>query len=365
MRPVSLSARSVADAIQLLGSFNFLQKTRLAPLCAAIVFVTALALMAPGLSVADVTAFAYNRLLGRGINLGDALDAPQEGAWGVTLQPAYFRAIRNAGFNSVRVPIRWSAHSQEQPPYTIDPQFFERVDWAINQAISQNLAIVIDVHHFVEMDRDPMSNAPKLLALWRQIADRYSNRLPTLSFELFNEPQDHFTDQRWNAILPQILKVIRVSTPSRILIVGPGYWNSLHHLSDLQLPPDDRRLIITFHYYEPFHFTHQGQTWLPASAVWKGTPWGSSAERGELNRDMREAASWGNRHQRPIYLGEFGSSERADLQSRVRWTKAVVEDAERLHFSWAYWQFCKDFQAFDTNTGTWIKPLLDALVGHS
>src|SRR5262245_44402948 len=62
---------------------------------------------------------AANQKLGRGINLGNALEAPREGAWGVTLKPHYFRAIKEAGFDSVRLPVKWSAHAQAGAPYTI------------------------------------------------------------------------------------------------------------------------------------------------------------------------------------------------------------------------------------------------------
>src|SRR5262249_3752810 len=80
-------------------------------------------------------AFHYNRLLGRGINLGNALEGPHEGAWGVTLKADYFHLIKKAGFNSVRIPIRWSAHANTDFPYEIESGFFHRVDWAIQQAL--------------------------------------------------------------------------------------------------------------------------------------------------------------------------------------------------------------------------------------
>ena len=211
----------------------------LSPIAIAVFLVAVL--MAPRVSIAELEVFDYDRVLGSGINLGDALDAPQEGAWGVILHSSYFRAIREAGFASVRIPIRWSAHAAAHSPYTIDPVFFRRVDWAINEALSQHLAAVIDVHHFIEMNQDPLGNSQKLLALWSQIAARYRDEPPNLFFELFNEPQDKFSDSRWNALLPQLLNVIRASNPTRMVIVGPGYWNSLHHLSTLQLPRDDQR----------------------------------------------------------------------------------------------------------------------------
>ena len=50
-------------------------------------------------------AFAANRRLGRGINLGNALEAPREGAWGLTLQVEHFERIKQAGFAAVRIPI--------------------------------------------------------------------------------------------------------------------------------------------------------------------------------------------------------------------------------------------------------------------
>lgn len=142
----------------------------------AVVISVGLTLQGSPLSKADLDAFASNRLLGRGMNFSAALEAPREGAWGVTLKADYFQTIKDAGFKSVRIPIRWSAHALQDPPYTIDPALFERVDWAINQALSRNLAAVINVHHYEEMDRDPVKQAPRLAALWRQIADRYRDR---------------------------------------------------------------------------------------------------------------------------------------------------------------------------------------------
>src|SRR6516165_8804601 len=202
-------------------------------------------------------AFHYNRLLGRGINLGNALEAPKEGDWGITLQADYFKKIKDAGFQSVRIPIRWSAHAGKKAPYAIDAKFFARVDWAIEQALSRGLVAVINTHHYDEIFQDPEKHQARLIALWKQIAQRYRDRPDRLYFELLNEPHAKLTGERWNKILPELLAAIRPSNPKRIVIVGPSQWNSLHHLDKLQLPENDRMLIATFHYYDPFHFTHQ------------------------------------------------------------------------------------------------------------
>src|ERR1700677_2875129 len=79
-------------------------------------------------------AFDFVKRMGNGINLGNALEAPTEGEWGVVLKEEYFIAIRDAGFTNVRLPVKWSAHALETAPYTIDPLFMDRVEWAISEA---------------------------------------------------------------------------------------------------------------------------------------------------------------------------------------------------------------------------------------
>jgi len=64
--------------------------------------------------------------LGRGISLGNALDTLREGDAGFRLRDRYFADIRDAGFETVRLPVKWSAHASESPPYTISPTLFER-----------------------------------------------------------------------------------------------------------------------------------------------------------------------------------------------------------------------------------------------
>ena len=39
--------------------------------------------------------------------------------------------------------------SSAADPYTIDPTFFARVDWAVDQAQQRGLTIIVDVHHYL------------------------------------------------------------------------------------------------------------------------------------------------------------------------------------------------------------------------
>ncbi len=54
----------------------------------------------------------------RGINFGNMLEAPNEGEWGLTVQEEYFDLVKEAGFDFVRLPVRWSTHAEQEWPYT-------------------------------------------------------------------------------------------------------------------------------------------------------------------------------------------------------------------------------------------------------
>ncbi len=309
-------------------------------------------------------AFAVNKLLGRGVNLGNALDAPQEGAWGFTLKEEYFQAIKDAGFDSVRLPVRWSAHAMDEPPYTIDPEFFNRVDWAVNCALSRNLPIILNIHHFNELNSDPAGQKDKYLALWKQIAGHYRDYPDNLLLEPLNEPMGKLVG-KWNALLGRAIEIIRETNPNRTIVAGPSQANQIKTLRYLQLPEDDRNIIVSVHYYSPLKFTHQGAPWVTSgdSNSWMGTKWtGSKAEKQAVIRDFDTAAEWAKQNNRPMNLGEFGSYEKADMASRARYTKFVADTVVERGMSFDYWQFDSDFAVYDTETKTWIKPLLDALL---
>lgn len=214
--------------------------------------------------------------LGRGINFGNMLEPPYEGAWGLTLREEFFDKAVEAGFGHIRLPIAWTHHAATTTPYTIDPVFFQRVDWAINQAKTRGLKIIINDHHHDELHADPLAEEARALAIWRQIAHRYRNQPQSVYFEILNEPHGVFNDnpQLWNNYLSKALAVIRQKNPTRKVIVGPVDWNGISGLSQLTLPSDPH-LIATIHFYGPFSFTHQGAEWAnpipPVGRVWTGS----------------------------------------------------------------------------------------------
>jgi endoglucanase len=213
------------------------------------------------------------------------------------------------------------------------------------------------------MNAKPEEHLPRLLGLWRQIATRYKDRPAAVYFELLNEPHEPLTDAKWNAAVPKLLAAVRETNPTRPVVVGPGRWNGIAALDQLELPHDDRNLIVTVHLYEPFEFTHQGAPWSKGSDKWKGRRWtGTDAEKAAIAKRLEKVAAWAKAHDRPVFLGEFGAYREAELESRARWTRFVAREAERLGFSWAYWEFCAGFGAYDPKAEAWRDALKSALV---
>ncbi len=316
-----------------------------------------------GLVDADAAAFAANARLGVGVNLGNALEAPREGEWGVVLREDYFRLIREAGFDSVRLPVRWSAHALARPPYTVDPEFFKRVDWALEQARQNKLTVVLNMHHYNELVENPAAHRERFLAIWDQVARHYARASDSVCLEILNEPTARLSGGVWNSLLSEALAVVRKSNPRRMIVVGPAAWNGIGALPALKLPEADRRLIVTVHCYSPFRFTHQGAEWVGGSAPWLGTRWlGTEGEKAELRGELGRAAAWGKANQRPLYLGEFGAYGKADMESRARWTRFMREEAVARGMSVGYWEFCSGFGVYDPAAKAWRRPLLDALL---
>ena len=329
------------------------------------IFVTAYLLLSLSSVIegAETDIFAANRALGRGVNLGNALEAPKEGEWGMKIEAEFFPAIKQAGFNHVRLPVKWTSHATQDAPYTIDKAFFERIDQILKQAEESQLNVVLNHHHYDQLDKQPKSELPRAVAIWKQIAARYKDRGDWLYFELMNEPHEELNkDNAWTEMIPPLLAAVRETNPTRPVILGPPFWNGMWALPKFKLP-DDPNLIVTVHYYNPFHFTHQGAHWVKDSDKWLGTKWtGDEKEFAAITKEFDATAAWAKENKRPIYLGEFGAFSKADDDSRARWTKTITSEAEKRGWSWSYWEFGAGFGVYDREKKAWRASLRDALL---
>lgn len=300
----------------------------------------------------------------RGMNIGNALEAPSPGEWGMTIRREYIQATESVGFNAIRIPVRFSSHTGQAPEYLIDDEILQLVDEVIDWGLESGLVVILDLHHFEELMQNPISAHDQFIAIWQQLAEHFQNTPPELYFELLNEPSMNLDADTWNALIEESLGVIRKTNPSRKIIIGGINFSNVKSLFLLKLP-SDRNLIATFHFYEPFELTHQGASWVTGSSNWLGTDWkGSQSEKQTISQALDLAVDWSNYHKIPIIMGEFGVIQKADPLAREKWTKFVVQEAEKREISWLYWELCLEFGVYDCRKAIWDDTILNALINQ-
>jgi endoglucanase len=306
--------------------------------------------------------FAQN--LGRGINLGNMFEAPSETAWGNPFNEAYIGQIADLGFQHIRVPIRWDVAERTQltPPYTVNPQFLARIKSVVDLAISKHLYVIINMHHHEELFTNPSASKARFISQWQQIATYFKAYDNHLYFEVLNEPHDAMTPALWNTYFAEALTEIRKTNPYRKVLLGTASYGGTDGVRDLN-PPNDPNLILSVHYYNPFNFTHQGADWAGNKDKYIGTKWEDlSWERNQVMADFEFAIQWAKQKNIPLHVGEFGSYELADIDSRARWTTFIARWLESQGASWAYWEYSAGFGIYNPITNTYKTPLVDALV---
>ncbi len=323
-------------------------------------------------ALAQVDPFEQNRRLGRGVNIPGVFDRSGATVPDPPMKPEYFTRIREAGFQSIRLVIRWSSYAEESDPFRIAPNFLRQVDWAVEQSVKNNLAVVLDFHYYPLISftgtqvstEEPARNRQRFLALWRQIAEHYKEAPLAVMFGLLNEPsRPNLGIDGWNKLVAEVLPILRKDNPRRTILIQTANGGGFGSLDGLAIPDGESNVIVEVHYYDPGRFTHQQASWS-ANKIYKDVPWNATEEETQaVQESFAKVAGWAASHKRPLYLGEFGAYQAADMPSRVRWTRFVVQTAEANRMSWAYWGFWRcGFDVFDQKAETWAEPLLKALI---
>jgi endoglucanase len=314
-----------------------------------------------GNSVESPGPFEQVKRLGRGVNIlgyDPIWDNHAEGRF----KERHFKLIHDAGFQSVRINLHALQRMDAGNGYKLEDAWLSTLDWAVKNALSNDLLVILDLHNYNDVAKDPEGFKPRILAFWKQIAERFKGAPDTVLFEILNEPNGKLTPQLWGEFWSEALPIIRVTNPTRTVVIGPPFWNGIAHLDKLALPEEDRNIIVTVHYYEPFPFTHQSAPWSKETVHLSGVSWGTEAEKKRVEDDFGRVQKWSLEHCRPILLGEFGAYDKGPLESRVRYTAHVARTAESLGWAWTYWQFDSDFIVYDIDRDLWVEPILGALI---
>lgn len=316
-------------------------------------------------------AFERNFRLGSGINLNAVVDGNLHPGYerDAPLEEGEIKSIADAGFDSVRLNVCWSRHCADTYPYTIDPEFFNKVDDIIDECIGCGLAVSVDVHYYPYINMgypdDNLSmeeNYQRLVCLWEQIAGHYRNYSDeTLFFDLLNEPNLIMGTDGWNSLLAELIRTIRISNPGRTLIVSTPSLGQSWTLNLLELPEDEWNLIVQFHYYLPHLFTHQGLSHGMAGHVEHAEWLGTDEEKKAVDHDLDFCQRWSKANGRPLNMGEYGATNTAGDESRARYIGYLCRSARSRGFSSHLWGYREVFMIRDQDTGEWIDEILDEM----
>jgi aryl-phospho-beta-D-glucosidase BglC (GH1 family) len=300
---------------------------------------------------AQMTPFQAVEKMTCGINVGRSLEL-DAGESSRLIKEYYFSDFKTAGFDFVRIPIQWNAHTGATAPYTIDATWMNRVEQVIDWSLNQGLITVINSHHdkwILENNSFTAADLDRFKAIWTQIAERFKDKSENLIFEIANEPNIGISlvDQINSAIIP----IIRQTNPTRNIVFGSS-GTQMSTLKQAAIP-NDPYLIASLHSYIPWTFAGEGI----------GT-WGTTDDIDETKAIMADAAAWADTHNIPLLLGEFSARSSCDATSRVKWFTTHMEEARMANIAPCVWQDFGWFSMYyDSGTaGSWSTSVKNAVV---
>ena len=300
--------------------------------------------------------------------------------------------VKSLGCDVIRLPINLHAMTFGAPDYKIDPLFFFFLDQVVDWMEQADIHLILDNHTFdPSVDTKPEVETI-LLKVWTQMAEHYKDKYENIYYEILNEPHG-ISDAVWGQIQQRVIDAIRAVDKSHTIIVGPANWNSYHNLKNLPEYKDDN-LIYTFHFYDPFIFTHQGASWTgPSMEPLKNIPFPYEENKkpqfpaelkdtwiedafnnyaGEGNLDhVKElidiAVEFKNTRNVPIFCGEFGVyMKNSNNNDRVFWYSEIRKYFKENQIPWTMWDYTGGFGIFEKNSNDLFQydlniPLVEAL----
>ncbi|MEI7576571.1 MAG: glycoside hydrolase family 5 protein [Armatimonadota bacterium] len=354
---------------------------------AAIVFALLLGVISHSLAGEALTAKNALNLMSPGINLGNTLEAiPKATSWG-NPEPneAVFKAMRSAGFRSIRIPAAWSQYSDTN--HTVSASWMNHVEKVVKMARMADLIVMLNVHWdggWLEptfKDRDAAGR--RLAAFWKQIGTRFKSFDDHLIFAGSNEVhvKDNYGDPTaenaevqngYNQLFVDTVRKTGGMNSKRFLVVQSYNTNIGHAVKfNATLPKDSvkEKLMMEVHYYDPYNFTLNEK-----SSVWQ---WGAGATDPKVTETWANEAfvdrqfglmkTWFVDKGVPVLLGEYAAMSKKQFPGYEKfqraWVGYVTRSAYRHGVVPMLWDIGIDSGLFNRKTGAPQFPgLIDVVV---
>ncbi|WP_205461760.1 cellulase family glycosylhydrolase [Mangrovibacterium lignilyticum] len=319
----------------------------------------------------DAIALAAKMTLGW--NLGNSLEASGgEMAWGnAKTTNDFIVAVKNAGFNAIRIPCSWDQYLEDQTTYKIKDTWLVRVKEVVDYCADNNMYAILNIHwdggwleNNVTTDKQAEVNA-KQAAIWKQIAKYFRDYDEHLLFAGANEPNVETQEQA------DVLKVYMQTFVTTVRNTGgrntyrnliiPGPSTDIDKTNNFMSMPTDEtanRLMAEVHYYTPWNFCglEEDASWGKMFYFWGAD--NHVADGGDRNSSWGEEATVNAQFAKmkakfvdngiPVILGEFAATRR-DLSnygttwqekhddSRAWFAEYVVKKAKENGLVPFYW----------------------------
>ena len=290
----------------------------------------------------------------------------------ISLKFQYFKKtikhLKKEGVRDIRIPVDlnyWINESSDE-----QSRMFKRLVYRLNKYAHKEDLTVVWANFDHDLDHENYKEQIVLIYKdWLTFIDHISYDGKThenVYFEIVNEPKIY--PYEWNNASQVIIEKIRSVHPDAKIIVGASNYNSIYELSRMEpLPLSD--IIYSFHFYEPFIFTHQGTDWTGPQNSTLGIPFPYDslsmpelADRakntdGEINfKDYKLTGTlkaivdklhivneWQKRYDVEVWCTEYGVTKNADQASRKKYLKKVGLGLRFFGIKGFLWEFKGNF----------------------
>lgn len=311
-----------------------------------------------------MTAMEITQKMGKGWNLGNTFDATggnksdlysHEKSWGnPKVTKELIDGVAAAGFKTIRIPVTWNLHIDDENNYKIDEAFLNRVKEIVDYAYENDLFVILNAHHEAwindpEIDSNYKKIGEKLTAVWQQLADYFAEYDQHLIFEGMNEPRAQGKSYEWvgndacydavNYLVQQFVTTVRNNgkghNPERALMIQ-GYAASSNPavLESIRIPewkgkPADN-LIISVHCYSPYNFClSDAQTSFDPT---------STQDTGDITYLMGNLDRLFLSNGLPVVIGECGATNSGgNLSARKKWMAFFSKTTENAGIPAILW----------------------------
>lgn len=275
-------------------------------------------------------------------------------------------AVKKAGFNAIRIPIRWQCHITNAQAMSIDKAWIARIKEVVGWCLSNDLKVIINVHHDKWLEGRPTyqhkeENCQKLALLWMNIASEFANYDARLAFAGTNEV--HIKDNwgkptaenlevqnAYNQIFVDVVRATGGNNLKRHLIVQTYVCNPYFGIDngDFIIPKDadgndNQYMSVEFHYYQPWDYAGSVKNyfWGDAYKQYGETP--ESNEKAMTDFFDKVVNTWGNQGL-GIVIGEWGVSDHYTSknidkihENMTYYSRFLVTEAKKRGFSTFIW----------------------------